>query len=138
LKIIVADDVAEQRQALAALLNDDGHLVCRAADGHGALTVLEQEAAFGVPVRLALLDVNLGPGIDGIEVARRMRTHAHHDIRACAVFFVSGEPSEVILERARSGERAAEAVRRYLPKPVDANVLRVAISELEGVHWGKP
>jgi signal transduction histidine kinase/CheY-like chemotaxis protein len=66
-RVLVVEDLPDSREALVMLLESMGHAVDSAADGH--------EAVAKAPVfdpEVVLLDLGL-PGIDGIEVARRLR-----------------------------------------------------------------
>jgi PAS domain S-box-containing protein len=66
-RVLVVDDNVDAREALRFLLEDDGHEVRTAADGTEALA----EAEMFRP-DIVLLDIGL-PGMDGYEVARRLR-----------------------------------------------------------------
>jgi DNA-binding response OmpR family regulator len=65
--VLVVDDDASIRQLLRLYLERDGHRVAEAADGVVAL-----ELAEATRFDLVLLDVML-PGVDGLEVCRRLR-----------------------------------------------------------------
>jgi DNA-binding response OmpR family regulator len=65
--VLVVDDDAEIRNLLRLYLEREGHRAVEAADGPAAL-----ERARAEPVDLVLLDVML-PGVDGLEVCRRLR-----------------------------------------------------------------
>ena len=65
--ILVVDDDASIRELLRIYLERDGHRVAEAADGSVAL-----ERAAAERFDLILLDVML-PGVDGLEVCRRLR-----------------------------------------------------------------
>lgn len=67
-RVLVADDNADAADTLAMMLRMKGHDVCIARDGAEAL---EEGARFRPEV--ALLDIGM-PKLDGLEVARRMRT----------------------------------------------------------------
>ncbi|MFZ0215022.1 MAG: response regulator transcription factor [Candidatus Dormiibacterota bacterium] len=66
-KILVVDDDPKIRSSLRRTLAFDGYTVREAEDGREALTTMLDELP-----DLVLLDLML-PGIDGIEVARRLR-----------------------------------------------------------------
>ncbi len=67
-RVLVVDDNADAAESLAMLLQLSGHEVRIAYDGPSAL-----EAATGFDPDVAFLDIGL-PGMDGYEVARRLRT----------------------------------------------------------------
>jgi DNA-binding response OmpR family regulator len=65
--VLVVDDDHTVREVVVSYLRAGGHRVLEAADGESALTVFRAERA-----DLVVLDLML-PGIDGLEVCRRMR-----------------------------------------------------------------
>jgi two-component system KDP operon response regulator KdpE len=66
-RVLVVDDEPGMRRAMSAALTASGRVVEDAASGEEALQALRRQA-----FDLILLDVNL-PGIDGIELCRRIR-----------------------------------------------------------------
>ena len=67
-RVLVVDDEPHIRTVLRGYLQADGFEVAEAADGASALAALRDR-----PPDLVLLDVMM-PGIDGLEVLRRLRT----------------------------------------------------------------
>jgi DNA-binding response OmpR family regulator len=67
-KVLIVDDEPHIRTVLRGYLAADGFEVVEAADGEAALELVRRD-----PPDLVLLDVML-PGIDGLEVLRRLRT----------------------------------------------------------------
>ncbi len=65
--ILIVDDVEDQREIAAAMLNNLGYSVKTAESGEEALAFLEKES-----VDLLLLDMCMEPGIDGLETYRRV------------------------------------------------------------------
>lgn len=65
--ILIVDDDGVMRDALREAISDLGHDVHEASSGEAALACLEREA-----VQAAFLDLRM-PGIDGLEVLRRIR-----------------------------------------------------------------
>jgi DNA-binding response OmpR family regulator len=112
--ILVVDDDASNRDVLARRLVHEGHQVRVAADGHEALAVLAAE-----PFDLVLLDVMM-PGIDGIEVLRRLK--ADEALCHVPVLMISalGDTEHVV----RCIELGADD---YMPKPFDPVLLRARI-----------
>lgn len=72
--VLIVDDVEDNLDLLEDLLEDQSIRLIRASSGPDALVAAESES-----LDLVILDVNM-PGMDGFEVARRMRA-----IRKCAV-----------------------------------------------------
>ena len=67
MSVLVVDDEPAVRQALQRALSFEGYEVRLASDGHAALDSLLHE-----PAEAILLDVSM-PGLDGLEVCRRLR-----------------------------------------------------------------
>ena len=67
MKILIVDDDIELRELIGFALRQAGYLVIQAADGAEALHVFDREQP-----DLVILDINL-PGINGLEVCRRIR-----------------------------------------------------------------
>ena len=67
MEVLVVDDEPSVRQALQRALTFEGYDVLVAPDGHAALDTLLNRPADAI-----LLDVAM-PGIDGLEVCRRLR-----------------------------------------------------------------
>lgn len=69
-KVLVVDDDATVREVVVDYLRNAGHDVHVAVDGAGALDAVRR-----VGTDLVVLDVMM-PGIDGLEVCRRLRRHS--------------------------------------------------------------
>lgn len=65
--ILLVEDHADAREALQALLELDGYAVLTAAEGLAALDIARSKHP-----DIVLIDIGL-PGLDGYEVARRLR-----------------------------------------------------------------
>ncbi len=106
-RVLVVEDEASARALLVAIMEDDGYQVCAVADGAAAL-----EAAASFKPDLALLDGGL-PGINGVEVARRLR-----QTDDLPIIFVTGADSA---EDIRSGFKMG--ADDYIVKPFDPEEL---------------
>ncbi len=104
-EVLVVDDAAANRFLYRAVLEDDGHHVREASDGPAALALL---ALAQPPIELVLLDVSM-PGMDGIEVLRRIRARGE------------GGPAVLILTAAA---RTPDAIERGLELGADAYLIR--------------
>lgn len=114
-RILVVDDNADVAEAFALLLDLLGQQVETAPDGPAALAALERWRP-----DVILLDIGL-PGMDGFEVARRLRAT---DIGGAAwLVAITGHGQERDLERAR-----ASGFNEHLLKPLSESAV---ISMLE-------
>jgi two-component system CheB/CheR fusion protein len=78
--VVVVEDNADSREMLCTMLTHTGLSCFGAADGWAALRLIEE-----VSPEIVLLDVGL-PGMDGLEVARRIRANPRHrDVRLIAL-----------------------------------------------------
>ncbi len=65
--VLVVDDELEIRDLLSSFLTEEGYEVILASDGEEAIELAKRETPDAI-----LLDVRM-PGIDGIEVCRRLK-----------------------------------------------------------------
>jgi two-component system CheB/CheR fusion protein len=113
-RILVVDDNADGLETLAMLLELSGHEVRTASDGPGALT-----AASEFRPDVILLDIGL-PGMDGYEVAGRLRTDPA--LRGVRLIALTGWGQDTDRERSRGA-----GFDLHLVKPVDPAELRRAL-----------
>jgi PAS domain S-box-containing protein len=116
-RILLVDDNTDAGETLAELLREVGYDVRTAADGPAGLAVLD---AF-VP-ELGILDIGL-PGMDGYELARRLRA----DPRTAGLKLIA------LTGYGREGDRSralASDFQEHLVKPVSAEKLLGAIEQL--------
>ncbi len=115
--LIVEDDHAS-REYLRVLLGIFGLNPLVAEDGEKALLLMRDQQA-----DLFLIDIALGPGIDGIEVCRRLKKDIRNsDTPAIAV--TAFEKDELVgFESAGFSE--------YLPKPYTADQLRTILEKCD-------
>jgi signal transduction histidine kinase len=108
--VLVVDDFPDTLALYETLLTEDGHRVRTASNGVDALKKVEESEP-----EIVLLDVSM-PGLDGVEVLRRLRTRRN------------GGPAVMMITAARREPHAIEAGLRegadaYLTKPIDAREL---------------
>ncbi len=118
MKILVAEDNATDRLMLTTLLRRDGHDVDQATDGYEAVTLFQK----GRP-QLVLLDA-LMPGIDGLEVARRIKTDVREDF-VPVIFLTSLQGADELARCLAAGGDD------FLSKPYNPVILRAKISAFE-------
>src|SRR5215813_12971749 len=115
--ILIVEDNEDARDALRMLLELDGHIVEAAAEGAQAL-----ELARAKDPDVALVDIGL-PGIDGYEVARRIRaTDTKRPLLIALTGY--GQPED----RRRATEAGFDSM---LVKPVDPSALTDLLATLE-------
>jgi signal transduction histidine kinase/ActR/RegA family two-component response regulator len=110
LRVLVVDDNHDAAASLASLLGLWGHQVAVAHDGAHAL-----ETARAFTPDVVLLDIGL-PGIDGYEVARRLRREA--GLPRPVLIALSGYGQETDRHRGRDA-----GFDEHLVKPVDPDVI---------------
>lgn len=117
LRILIVEDEPLIAMDLNDILDDAGHEVV----GIAATTAeAVQLAAASVPFDLAILDIDLAEGDDGIETASLLRRQ--HGIEA---LFVSGRIDEESRARALSWQPVGFIGKPYLPSQVLAALKRV-------------
>ena len=115
LRLLVVDDNADTVESLAMLLRLSGHEVQTANTGPTGL-----QAALAENLDVAMLDLGL-PGIDGYEIARRVRQQTDKPILIAMTGY--GQPED--------RERTKEAGFDYhLIKPVDPEKLQALLSKI--------
>jgi two-component system CheB/CheR fusion protein len=116
--ILVVDDEPEVCDLLELLLKDEGHRVAAAADGASALDLVARGA---VRPDLILTDFNLPNGLNGLQLAAKLRKTLH---QALPVIILTGDIS--------TGTLRDIALQNcvQLNKPVKLNELREVIERL--------
>jgi len=116
-RVLVVEDDPESLQMMGALLTLWGYQPALAPDGMVGL----EKAAVGEQPDVVLLDLGL-PGIDGFEVARRLRRLPR-----------GGGMLIVAVTAYRGEEHRRQAVEagfdKYLMKPVDIETLRLVLEQ---------
>ncbi len=117
LRVLIVEDNVDGRETLKAILTLCGHEVYEAADGlNGA------EVAIAVRPDIALIDIGL-PGIDGYEVARRVRASPHG--RQVKLVACTGYGQQEDLQRAKLAGFDA-----CLVKPLEPAALERILAEV--------
>jgi DNA-binding NtrC family response regulator len=111
-RILIVDDEANARNALAELLRDEGYAVDTAPDGAQALPKIEEWSP-----DLVLTDLKM-PGMDGLALMRSVRQH---------------DPDTIFVVMTAFGtlETAIQAMREgavdYLTKPVNVEEMTLVL-----------
>jgi two-component system, cell cycle sensor histidine kinase and response regulator CckA len=119
--ILVVEDKEPVRSVLLEILVDLGYTVLEASDGAHAL---ELARAHDGPIHLLLADIVM-PGMQGDEVARRLRT-----IRPeTKILFMSG-----YTKRAVADSLVAESGAAFIPKPFSLPELTEKLRSILGAR----
>ncbi len=113
-RVLVADDNADAAESMAACLRLAGHEVRTALNGEQAL-----EVARVFQPEAIVLDVGM-PGLDGYEVARRLRSR--EDTRDALLIALTGYGQQEDRQRAR-----AAGFDEHFVKPADVSDIEAAI-----------
>src|SRR6266542_5086156 len=118
MKVLLVEDDEEARTILKQLLKARGHEVAAFGDAETAW-----EACQGEPYPLMVLDWVL-PGMDGVELCRRIRTLPHGDQSVIVIITSRNRPEDV-------AEVLTAGADDYFTKPIQPRLLavRLAIAE---------
>jgi CheY-like chemotaxis protein len=119
-RILIVDDNVDSAITLGHLLRSLGHVTEMVHDGAAALSI-----AADFRPDIVLLDIGLPGGLDGYEVARRLR--AGQRGRSFRIIAITGWGQEA--DRQRAKEAGFDV---HLVKPVDPSLLEHAIGERNG------
>jgi len=114
-RILIVDDVQDNRAILGRRFERRGYGIAEAESGSGALEMIEREA-FDV----VLLDVMM-PDMNGLEVLRRIRQN--HTASELPVIMVTGKTESQDIVQALT-----EGANDYITKPVDFAVANLRVS----------
>jgi two-component system, chemotaxis family, CheB/CheR fusion protein len=120
LRVLIAEDEPATAFTTAALLRMDGHEVFVAGDGPTALEAVE---AYDPDV--LLLDIGL-PGVDGCEVARRVKTR--NALKTPLLVAMTGYIEDA--DRKRSAEAGIDL---YWAKPVEPELLQRLLKRFQNI-----
>jgi DNA-binding response OmpR family regulator len=90
LRLLVVDDESELREGLTRAFTRDGHEVTSVADARGAI-----DRASTHRFDCILLDVALGPGADGIDVCRELRSR--HNVTPIIMLTARASEADAVL-----------------------------------------
>ncbi len=121
MNVLVVEDQDAIRRMIEALMTARGHSVASAATGPKAL-----EMALAHKPDIALLDVNIPGGLDGIEVCRRLRSTP--ETASTLVVIISAMDDDDTKQRAFDAGATAYYTKPFSPtgllKEIDALTAR--------------
>ena len=110
--VLLVDDEISIRQSLSGILEDEGYQISSVEDGHKALAMLDDES-----FDIVLLDIWM-PGIDGIEVLKRIKQSSPQ----LPVIMISGHGNiETAVKATRLG------ATDFIEKPLDLQKILISI-----------
>ena len=110
-RVLLVDDNHDSREMYRAVLRAHGHLVREASNAERALALLAEEAP-----DIAFIDIGLPGGMDGYELARRIRSHPQGRAVRLVALTGYGFPEDRVLSK-------QAGFVRHLVKPVDPETL---------------
>jgi two-component system, sensor histidine kinase and response regulator len=128
LRILVADDVAQNLELLATVLRRDGHTTHCVADGAEALAAVQAQR-----YDLVLMDVHM-PVLDGLAATRAIREHERASGSA-AVPVIALTASVLAEDRAAATEAGMNG---FASKPVELPVLYAEMARVLGIAEASP
>jgi adenylate cyclase len=123
-RILVVDDMPDNLRIVRIRLEASGYTVDTAVNGEEALAKIE-----ATPPDLVLLDVMM-PKLDGIEVARRVKTNRALPFIPIVLLTAKSDPKDVV-------QGLDAGADEYLTKPVDHGALMArvrAMLRFKGLH----
>ena len=124
-KIVIVEDNADSRELLCESLEHAGFDCHTAASGLEALALIDK-----VKPDIAILDVGL-PGLDGFEIARRLRANPAH-AKICLIALTGyGQASDRITSREAGFDE-------HLVKPARPETLLSLIGEMRSTDARRP
>jgi putative two-component system response regulator len=116
-RLLVVDDVPQNRTLLERMLSAEGHLVTSAADGAMALRMVEAE-----PPDLIVSDIDM-PNLDGIELCRKVKENP--STRLVPFILITG-----LADRANRIAGIEAGADDFLGKPFDSQELKARVRSL--------
>jgi len=119
-KVLAVDDELQMRDLLNLFLTRDGYDVLLASNGEDAIELAEKENP-----QIILLDIKM-PGIDGIEVCRRLK--ANRKTQSIPIIVISG-----------LGDHKMEAIEAgaddFINKPIDMLELSTRVKSIIRIRY---
>lgn len=125
--ILIIEDDAQIRRVVEGYLQQAGYHILTAADGIAGLALAQQQKP-----ALLILDLML-PGLDGLEIARRLRAHSDPAVAGIYIIMLTARVDET--DRVVGLELGADdyVTKPFSPRELVARV-RAAVRRLETSH----
>jgi len=115
-RILVADDEKSIVTLLESFLKEEGYAFDSASSGEEALKKVKAQ-----PPDLLLVDIYMPPGVDGLEVIKRLQAD---EVSVPVIVFTAQGTSQMAIEAMQLG------AYDYIPKPFDLDELALTIKRL--------
>ena len=125
LRVLIADDLPEARDVLAAISAGLGMRPTKVGDGETALAAIERADSEHDPFDIILLDWHM-PGLDGLDTLRKMNTLPLNQVPLALL--VTAYDDFSIRDEARNA-----GFQRVLPKPLTASTLVDVLADIAGL-----
>ena len=113
--ILVVDDHEEIREALAEILEEEGHNILQAADGLQALEIVSHSRP-----DVILLDIAM-PGMDGLETLRRLKDQPEFSSLPVIMVTAQGDRQNMV-------KAVQLGVRDYVTKPWEPGEVEMCVN----------
>ena len=113
--ILVVDDHEEIREALAEILEEEGHNILQAADGFQALEIVSHSRP-----DVILLDIAM-PGMDGLETLRRLKDQPESSNLPVIMVTAQGDRQNMV-------KAVQLGVRDYVTKPWEPGEVEMCVN----------
>ncbi|MBT4125685.1 MAG: response regulator [Chloroflexi bacterium] len=113
--ILVVDDHEEIREALAEILEEEGHNILQAADGLQALEIVSHSRP-----DVILLDIAM-PGMDGLETLRRLKDQPESSNLPVIMVTAQGDRQNMV-------KAVQLGVRDYVTKPWEPGEVEMCVN----------
>jgi len=124
-RVLVVDDNADAAETIAVFLRMEGHEVKSVGDGYEAIASAQVFAP-----HVIILDIGL-PGMDGYQVARRLREAPQSDEAMYIALTGYGQKEDM-------AQAAAAGFHHHFVKPTDPRAIQQAIAQFFEERPGKP
>jgi two-component system cell cycle sensor histidine kinase/response regulator CckA len=123
--VLVVDDNQDVAEATARLLEAMGCPAYTADTRAGGFRALQHAANAGAPIRLAVIDWNLGHGVTGVQALGALQIADRHLKAILMTGYAAEGQAQRFLE---------QGCQAFLPKPFTLNELRRVLMDLASGH----
>ena len=108
--ILCVDDNLDIRDLITLILEEEGYDLISSSEGDAALTLINERKP-----ALILLDVMM-PGISGLDVLRKLRTHSDPSINQTPVIMITAKSQSSDIDEALGAGATSYIVKPFRPE----------------------